>query len=93
MKMYIEKNRRYEKGYQVRVAYDNGETDLIDYRAYSLPSAIKMAEKALEIINRKSEEPYELKDVTVMDHEGILFNREMDDLSRKMAEKIEAEQG
>ena len=84
MKIYIEKNVKYGKGYQVRVAGDGGETDVVDFNPYSLKKAVLMAGKALDIINRKRETAVELKEVLEIDKDSVVANGDYDSLCSGM---------
>ena len=90
MKIYIEANEEHGKGYQVRVAGDGGEADIIGFNPYTLLKAVRMAEKTLEIINRKSGADTDLRDVLVIDRDSVIRNRDYDHLSSRMAAKIES---
>ena len=90
MKITIEKNEKYGEGYQIRIAYDNGDMDLIDWKAYSMKHALMMAEKAMEIIQRKSDEELEISAVLELDKESLFCNRDYDELSAWAAEKLDA---
>ena len=84
MRIYIEGNVKYSRGYQVRFVGDGGETDVVDYRPYTLAEAVFMADKALSIINRRLARPLRLKEVLEIDRDSVAANGEYDDLSGEM---------
>lgn len=90
MKIIIGVNEKFGRGYQVRVV-DNGE--VIDFNPYTLGKAVLMAEKALNILNKREGTEIGLRDALEIDRGSVLANREYDGLSRKMAEKIEGGDG
>ena len=72
MKLYIEGNKKYGHGYQVRAAWDNGWSDVIDFHPYSIKKAVIMAQKALSIINRRAAGIMRLRDVLEIDLKCML---------------------
>ncbi len=91
MRVRIEKNSKFGAGYQIRVSFDNGEDSIIDYTAYTLKKAVMMAKHAVDIINRRGEGTFELKDVLEIDKDSILSNKDYDGMSGEMAQKLMAE--
>lgn len=87
MKMVIE---AADRGYRVRVS-DGGKDEYIAFRPYTLPEAVRMAVKALEIYNRGHGEGLSIRDVLSIDREGVLRNGDMDSLSAKMARMLSEE--
>ncbi len=90
MKIFIEKNT--DTGYRVRAVDRNKERpveEVIDFRPYTLTEAFMMAEKVLEIYNRKHGTAITHKEAFVLDEESVLSNRDTDSLSRRTAEKLE----
>ena len=82
MKAYIEINARYHRGYQIRFVEGN-ETMVFDHEPFTLAKATFMAKHAAGI---KEEDA---RDSIKIDRESVLMNRGFDELSGRMAKKLE----
>lgn len=82
MKLYIESNTRYGKGYQVR-AEEGGETDIIAFHPYSLSKAVIMAQKAAHIRSTKLD-----RRTLTIDRDSITRNKGYDYLTDRMVRRL-----
>lgn len=84
MKILLELNEKYKKGFQVHciASKEDGDPDdleqVIDFNPYSLWKAKLMAAKALEVCNTKLGTHYELKNVIEATKEAVRVNARND---------------
>lgn len=87
MKAYIETNRRYGGGYQVRFE-NGGEQGVIDWNRYKLRDAVRIAKRVAGVIKGVDVPWDEMRRILVLDRDSIVENRGRDWMSRKMADAL-----
>lgn len=73
----IEENAKFPGAYQVRVDWDRDTSEIIGFSPYTLPKAIEMAKKCLEIVSRRGDGCHSLRDVLEIDREYALKDPEV----------------
>ena len=77
MMIVIEENAKFPGAYQVRVDWDRDTSEIVGFSPYTLPKAMEMAKKCLEIVSRRGEESCSLRDVLEIDREYALKDPEV----------------
>jgi len=83
-RLIIQTNALFGYGYQVALKPDDGSWAVLDYRPYRLSEAVKMARKALQIINRHNRSKYMLEDVLHIEVDALELNRKYDFISARI---------
>lgn len=101
MDIYLEANRKYGYGYQVRVDKEKTDSDLkcagsdkkmvssaLDESPYTLYEAVRIAGKALDRINELTGSEHQLYEVLWLTQDGVEANACRDIASAKLAREL-----
>ncbi len=101
MEIYLEANKRYGAGYQIRVdkkevGSDQKDTgsgknvvrSVLDESPYTLYEAVRIAGKALDKINEQTGSEHQLYEVLWLTQDGVEANARRDIASAKLAREL-----
>lgn len=94
MKIYLETNKKYGVGYQLRAVASGADGDPAnmeeawDFEPYTLYNMRRRAVKLLEMLNKKLGTSYKLEDVLVIDRAAIEQNSKRDLASARINKKL-----
>lgn len=84
MNLYMEANRKYGYGYQVRI----DKQAVLDNEPYNLYEAVHVAGKALDRINEMTGSSHQLYEVLWLTQDGVEANAYRDIASAKLAMEL-----